>query len=151
MPLPVWPGSGSILVFYTPLSLPFYSARGLTQTISPIKEKEQMERNINGWLVDLSLAQFEKYQSKITCTDMNAPTFDKVWQGNTCYIDCCTELPFATGGTPGRPLATGSSVRSDGNGTSYYYPKLYVMIRNIQLEFPEYTYAKKWEVDVEEV
>lgn len=144
--------SGTILVMYSPLGLPLYSARDLEQTLEAIPERDQAERNINGNLVDLNIpGLFEKYISNITCTDMHAPMIDGVWQGDTVVIDCCCELPFPMYGTPSRPLATNTSVRTDAGGTNFYYPKITFMIRSIKFGFKEYPHKYNWAIGVEEV
>ena len=151
MPLPA--AGGTNLVLYSPMGVPFYSARNLTQTIEAIKEKDQAERNVNGNLVDLSLpGLFEKYITKVTCKDMNAPMIGGVWQGQTLVIDCCCELAYPSSvDTPPRPLATGTTVRDDGNGTKFIYPKLTVMLRTISFGFEEYPHQYNWALGFEEV
>lgn len=151
--IPAQASSGTILVMYSPLGLPFYSSRDLEQTIEAIKEKDQVERNLNGNLVDLSLpGMFEKYTSTITCTDMHAPAIEGVWQGMQVVVDCCCELPFpASITTPSRPLATNTSIRNDGNGFKFYFPKITFMIRKISFGFKEFPHKYNWALGLEEV
>ena len=56
-----------------------YSARGLTQTLEPISAKSRVRRTVNGTLVDVSDAVFEKYRSTISCADQTVPALNDVW------------------------------------------------------------------------
>jgi len=150
--------SGSILVLYSPMGLPFYSSRDLEQTIEAIKEHDQAERNLNSNLVDLSLpGLFEKYTTRITCTDAFAPMIGGVWQGMQVVVDCCCEIAFPASiadvdvPTLIRPLATNTSIRNDGHGTKYIYPKLTCLIRGISYGFKEYPHKYNWALNLEEV
>lgn len=156
--IPAVHSSGSILVLYSPMGLPFYSSRDLDQTIEAIKEKDQSERNLNSNLVNLSIpGLFEKYITRITCTDMNAPMIGGVFQGAQVVIDCCCEIGFpasiADADVPTliRPLATNTSIRNDGNGTKYIYPKLTCLMRGVSYGFKEYPHKYNWALNFEEV
>jgi len=152
MPLPLTP-TGTNLVLYSPMGIPFYSARDLEQTLEAIGEKDQAERNINGNLVNLAIpGLFEKYSSTVTCTDMTAPMIGGIWQGQTLVMDCCCEIAYPSSVmTPPRPLATGTSVRDDGNGSKFIYPKLTVMLRKINQGFKEWPHTYNWSLAFEEV
>jgi len=73
----------TLLVMST-IGVPLYSARGLTQTLTPVSEaKPTPRRTINGELRWLGLTQMQKYESTISCTDQEAPAF--VWLHGSSY------------------------------------------------------------------
>ncbi len=117
----------TLLVLGTPTGITLYSGRGIQQDLSPIEQSAQPGRTVNGALVDLSLAQFRKYKSELSCTDMRAPILDKLWPGQQLVVDCISELNYLTaGGTPGRTVVPISS-RVEGAFT-YYRPRLTMRI-----------------------
>lgn len=144
--------SGSVCVLYSPMGLPFYSARDMECVLEAIKEHEQMERNLNGRLVDLSIpGLFEKYMVTLTCTDMFAPMIGGVWQGAQVVIDCPCQISYPSSvSTPPKPLATGTIVEDDGHGTKRIYPKLTCLIRGISQGFKEYPSKYNWSLKMEE-
>jgi hypothetical protein len=82
-------------------ALPEFAARGLTMTMRPIETSSQIERDVNGNLVDLmdGFEQFRKYKGTITCDDTDSPAFalvttddDAVWRGNTFMLTCIPHL-----------------------------------------------------------
>lgn len=127
-----------------------YSARGLTQTLVPIRQSQYLERTINGQLDDLSLTQFQKYSSEITCKDQQAPALDGIWPGRIVTVSCVTPLSYTTvGGTPARPIVTGSSYVV-GNFT-FYRPILVMRIVSISLGLEEYQADYVWKLGLEEM
>lgn len=144
-----FPAEGTLLV----LSLhgvPLYSARDLEQSLEPIKAASVTRRTINGTLVDLSLASFHKYESKISCKDVEAPALDGVFPGMALTVDCVSELVYrTTGGSPARPVVEGST-RTVGQYT-IYRPRLNMMVIGVQQRLSEYDHDIKWELDLEEV
>src|SRR6516225_2407417 len=97
----------TLLVLSTPLGIPFYSARGLKQTLTPIQAAgAYIQRDINGTLVDLDSgnASFQKYASKIECGDndtRSALALDGVWPGETrsppLALTCSAAWPSPSG------------------------------------------------------
>ena len=138
------------LLVLTPEGVPPYSARGLTQTLTPIQAAANYRRTVNGSLVDLSLEQFRKYASTISCEDQEAPSMDAVPIGAVVEVDCVAELGYlTTGGAPAKPVVTGSS-RVSGEHT-YYRPKLTMMVTGKSRETNEWGAAVSWSVELEEV
>lgn len=129
--------------------VPLYSARGLDQTLQPIDAAHVTRRTINGTLVDLSVDRFHKYQSKISCSDIEAPALDGVFPGLSLTVDCVAELVFATGGTPSRTVIAGSA-RTVG-GFTIYRPRLDMMVVSFNQSISEYARTVQWELDLEEV
>lgn len=72
----------------TGIDLVPYSARGLTQTLEPIDQSAVLKRTINGNLHDVSMAQFRKYKSTITCTDREAPELTGIYPGQQVTVGC---------------------------------------------------------------
>ena len=138
------------LLVLTPEGVPPYSARGLTQTLTPIQAASNYRRTVNGSLVDLSLEQFRKYASTISCDDQESPAMDAVPIGAVVEVDCVAELAYLTaGGAPAKPVVTGSS-RVSGEHTMYR-PKLVMMVTAKSQETNEWGAAVSWSVELEEV
>src|ERR1035437_913405 len=107
-----------------------YQGRGLTQTLSVIGAATQLERTINGTLVDFSAPQFRKYASKIPSpSDVNSPPLDGVFPGMEVTVHCAVSLAYVTGlsGAPFRSAVSGSSY-TDG-AYSFYHPELVMRVR----------------------
>lgn len=142
---------GTLLVLSS-MGIPLYSARGLTQTLVPIDAAGQQRRTINGVKDDLSQEQFQKYQSTISCADMNSPAIDGVFPGMIVDIDCIYELSYRTvGGSPSRPVVSGSS-RVVGAFT-VYCPKITAMVSpgSPKVQKDEWGGVVTWSIDFEEV
>jgi hypothetical protein len=129
--------------------VPLYSARNLDQTLDPIKAVAAPRRTVNGLLVDLAVDKFKKYESVITCSDVEAPAFDGVFQGMKVTVDCVAELVYRTvGGAPSRPVVDGSE-RVVGAFT-IYRPRLMMMVTGVQQSINEYGRRVKWSLTLEE-
>ena len=143
------PAEGTLLVLSS-MGVPLYSARGLTQTLTPIDAARQIRRDINGTLVDLSTEPFRKYSSKITCKDFNTPAIDRIYIGMILGVSCVAELAYTTSsGSPARSVVSGSS-RTQGNYT-FYRPILNMMVTGYSTSTEEYLGEVNWELDLEEV
>jgi hypothetical protein len=55
------------LLVLSGIGVPPYSARGLSETLTPIDASANLRRTVNGVLVDLSLAEMRKYHLSILC------------------------------------------------------------------------------------
>jgi hypothetical protein len=143
-----FPVEGTLLVLSVG-GVPLYSARDLEQTLEPIKAAASYRRTINGVLVDLSVTKFHKYESKIRCSDVEAPAIDGIFPGMTLDVDCVAELVFRTGGSPSRTVVPGSA-RVVGSYT-IYRPRLTMMVTGLQQRLSEYDHETKWELELEEV
>jgi hypothetical protein len=127
-----------------------YSARGLRQTLVPIRQSGNIRRTVNGELVDLSIDLFQKYASTITCNDQRVPALDGVWPGMELTVDCVAELSYPTsGGSAGRTVVSGSS-RTEGAFT-FYRPRLTMLVVDYQTILDEYRVDVGWTLDLEEV
>lgn len=125
-----------------------YSARGLTQSLTPISAALHMRRTINGTLVDLGQAQFRKYRSTISGTDQKSPTVGGIWPGALLTVECIAELAVS-GGSADRPAVTGSTY-TDG-GVTYYRPVLQMRVVGFSLDQDEYGAQVSWSLELEEV
>lgn len=140
----------TLLVMNT-IGVPLYSARGLTQTLTPAAEaKPTPRRTVNGELRWLGLSQMRKYDSVITCTDQQAPAFNGVWPGMEVLVDCVCELAYKTsGGSPAYDVVSGSSyVVGD---FTYYRPQIAFMVTDWQQSTPEYTHDYEWQLSLREI
>lgn len=133
------------------MGVPLYSARGLTQALSPIDASSHGERSINGVMMDFSYSQFRKYQSVITCTDQRVPAIDNVWPGQVVLISCICELAYPIGGSPGRQVVFGSSREETDSGFIFYRPVLQMMLAPWALTYPEYARDIQWQLSFVEV
>lgn len=128
-----------------------FQARGLTQTLEPISEAADLERGVNGQLIDLSNPIFRKYRSKITCTDVDAPPLDNIWPGMEVTVDCAVSLCYLTGnpGSPMRPEVSGSSYTQ--GAYTFYRPVLQMLVMQPSLRFEEWKADVTWVLDLEEI
>jgi hypothetical protein len=144
------PASGTLLVLSTPMGIPLYSARGLKQSLNVIRQAQQLRRTVNGGLIDLSLSQFRKYASTISCTDQRAPAIDGIWPGQILTVSCVAELSYLTaGGSPQRTVVSGSSY-TEGDYT-FYRPQLTMRVITPKTEMDEWKCSVGWALDLEEV
>ena len=136
------------LLVLTPEGVPPYSARGLTQTLTPIQAASNYRRTVNGNLLDLSLEQFRKYGSTISCEDQEAPSLDAVPIGAIVQVDCVAELAYLTAG--GAPARTVVASRTSGEHT-LYRPRLTMMVTGKSQEQNEWGASISWSLELEEV
>lgn len=143
--------SESTLFNLVGIGMPPYSARGITQTLEPIQTSGQMRRTINGTLEDLGATQFRKYQSSVTCTDMDSPALSGIWPGMTVTVECIPELcyPDVTSEGAERTVVSGSS-RSE-NGFVWYRPQLTMKVAGFRIGTDEYGASCNWSMDLIEV
>ena len=143
----------TLLVLSTPLGIPFYSARGLKQTLTPIQAATaNIQRDINGTLVDIaSNSSFQKYASHIECGDSDTRStlaLDGIWPGQLVTVDCVAELITKT--TPARTFVPGSEW-TDSSGFLHYRPRLNMMVTNFSSQESEWEATVTWSIDLEEI
>ena len=126
-----------------------YSARGLSQTLTPIQQAAPPKRTVNGKLKDIGLAQFKKYASTISCTDQAPPVFDGAWPGLQVTVDCVVPFSRVTAAAPERPIVPDSEYE-DG-GFTLYRPRLIMRIMTFDVQKDEYGAAISWNMTLEEV
>lgn len=138
------------LLIMSPIGVPLYSARGLTQTYTPIMEaKPPPRRTVNGEARFLGGSQMQKYDSVISCSDQNAPPFSGVWPGGTITVDCVFEFSYLTAtGSPERTVVEGSS-RVVGNFT-LYRPRMTFLVVDFDDSFAEYDATQQWRLQLTE-
>lgn len=127
-----------------------YSARGLTQSLTPIDAAKQTRRTVNGNMIDVSAEQFRKYKTTISCTDQNTPALDGIWPGQQVTVDCVATLSYKTaGGSPSRTVVPGSSY-TEGSFT-IFRPRLNMIVMDYDTTEDEYGAVVSWKLDLEEV
>ena len=133
----------------TGIGIPDFSARGLTESLRPIKGPPP-RRTVNGALVDVTDPLFEKYALTITGSDQEPPAFDNTWTGKTVTVDALTKLAFlTTAGPAGRTVVPGSSVA---NGLfTVFRPRLIMLVIDWTLGREEYPAQLPWSLELEEV
>ncbi|MEN8237079.1 MAG: hypothetical protein ABFQ95_06010 [Pseudomonadota bacterium] len=71
--------------------LPPFSARGCTQSLTPIVNGE-LRRTVNGELIYTGNSLHEKYKSVIKGVDKSAAAFDAIWVGAKVKVGCIQRL-----------------------------------------------------------
>lgn len=132
------------------MGVPPYSARGLSETLSPIGAAASMRRTVNGTLVDLSASQFRKYAIAISGSDQQPPACDGIWPGQEIIIDCISELCILTDTEGPRHAAVSGSEREDGDFT-FYRPQITARVVSFQQQTDEYGAVVAWTLSAEEV
>jgi hypothetical protein len=141
----------TLLVMNT-IGVPLYSARGLTQTLTPVSEaKPQPRRTINGELRWLGLTQMRKYESTISCTDQQAPALDGIWPGQAVLINCVCELSTRVGDGFDRTVVPGTTPRTTEDGFVYYYPQIAFMVVDHNTSMDEYAHQYQWQLSLREI
>lgn len=128
-----------------------YQARNLSQTLAVIKEASQAVRTINAALRDVSNHAFRKYESEISCTDINAPPLDGLFPGNIVTVQCASILCYKTGnpGSPHRNEVSGASWTL--GEFSFYHPVLEMMVIDVNENFEEWKSDFQWKLKLAEV
>lgn len=137
------------LLIISPIGVPLYAARGLTQTLTPVAEaKPPPQRTINGEARFLGGNQMRKYDSVITCTDHNAPPFSGLWPGDLVLVQCVCELSHLTGTVAERSVVSGSS-RTVGDFT-LYRPTIEFLVVDFDQAIQEYAAEYQWRLSLTE-
>lgn len=126
------------LLIMTPIGVPLYSARGLTQTVAPITEaKPTPVRTVNGEVRFLGGSQMRKYNSTISFNDQHPPPFGELWPGDTIVVDCVFEFSYLTHtGSPERTPVEDSE--HEVGDFTLYRPRMAFMIVDFSKSFSEY-------------
>ena len=103
--------------------LPFFSARGCTQTLT-LLNAPSLRRTVNGRLVSFSNPLHQKYTSVILCQDKSPLACDELWVAAALRVDCIQYLACAVARevnrlTLGRELVDGSGILQDTRGNEY--------------------------------
>jgi len=148
----VIPGSSDTLLSITGMGNFHFQARGLTQTLEVIQAASQLQRDVNGNLIDMSAPQFRKYQTTIEISnEVNAPPIDGFFPGMEVTVDCVCSLSYVTGttGSPNRTVVSGSDW-TEGVYT-FYRPQLTMLVKSISESFDEWGNKVGWTIALEEV
>lgn len=130
--------------------LPFYSARGIIQTMKPIGASNSQRETVNFERVDLSLSKSRKYASRVSARTIRPPAIDNVFPGTKLLVGCAYLLSYATvGGTPSRTAVSGSTFTE--NGWTFYRPQITFMVTDLSEGFAEWEADNDWFIDMTEV
>lgn len=140
--------TGTVLTISV-MGVPYYSARGLQQTLAAIDQAKNFERTVNGALRNLAPTGFQKYKTTITCTDVNGPAIDPFPIGLQVTVECVAELSYPAAGSPSRTVVDGSS-RQEGDHIKYR-PALDMIVVDFTEQKDEFGAVTQWELDLEEV
>lgn len=146
---PLAPNAFTLLVMVG-VDVPPYSARGVTQTLTPIAQASQNRRTVNGSLKDISFPGFRKYKSTISCNDQRPPNFDGKWPGLTVVVDCVAELSYSPFSETRQREAVPDSEHAEG-AHNVYRPRLTMKIMSLNIDTDEYACQTGWSMDLEEV
>ena len=156
------------------IELPVGSDRGVRQTLEPIDGGAEMRRTVNGDLVILRNAAFEKYRTEISASDLAAPALGGVWTGDRVRVHCVARIweRLGSDGTvelsrkpvKGSVVATsradgsrvpvvvdGRSVSAPGASSVSYRPILDCAITRLSTDEEEMTVATSWSLSLEEL
>ncbi len=147
----VLPANADTLLTISGLGTMLYQARGLTQTLTVIKESQQLARTINGLLIDMSVPQFRKYTSKVSAKDVTVGPVDNLWPGMEVTVGCAAYLSYLTGnpGSPFKDQVSGSAYTM--GAYTFYRPLLTMRIINVSVNDNEWNAESQWELELEEV
>ncbi len=136
------------LLIMTPIGVPLYSARGLTQTLTPTQAaKPAPRRTINSTARFLGGSQMKKFDSTITCTDVNAPPFSGLWPGDLVTVQCVEELSYHTDtGSPERTVVISRVV----GAFTLYRPEIEFMVVDWNDSYQEYPDQHGWQLTLTE-
>ncbi len=146
------PSSNETLLILSTIGIPLYSARGLTQDLTPSPEaKPTPRRTINGLLVNLGLTQMRKFDSTITCTDQQAPALNGIWPGMQVLVNCVCELSYPTSGGSADRTVVPLTSRTTTDGFTYYRPQMEFMVLDLSQGMNEYQHDYVWKLSLREV
>lgn len=132
------------------LTVPEASSRFVRQTLSPIPQAANFRRTVNMQLRNVAPAAAQlKYKTVISCQDINAPIWDQLRIGMQIVVDCIEELFYEIGGTPQKPVVTGSE-RTFG-GVVWYRPRLTMLVTEWGDDMEENQVIRSWSLGAEEI
>jgi hypothetical protein len=70
---------------------PPFSARGCTQTLTPLVNGE-LRRTVNGELLFTGSAGHQKYRTRLQCLDASSPALDGIARGEPVEVGCIARL-----------------------------------------------------------
>lgn len=151
-----------------------FSARGCTQTLSPLTQ-EVLRRTINGVLISVGNGGHRKFKSTISCKDKAPPAFDGLWNGTLLKVGCIQSMTQAIPRNSQKIRlerealslhlyeSSGKTwpVRKEQDrwvsislgfpgGFLTYQPLLFMMVKNYYLETDEWGSCVGWTLELEE-
>lgn len=125
-----------------------YSARGLSQTLTPIDEASHLERSDNGELLDFSYIAMQKYKSTITGSDVRPPSIDGKWPGKIVVVECIATLCHPEDEDFDRePVNYDEAITYEG-GFVIYRPRLTMRVLSFDTDHNEYGAIVGWKIDL---
>lgn len=73
------------------ISFPPGSDRFISVSVEPISAAADMQRTVNGDLLNLSRAAFRKHRLSVSCEDQRPPGFAEIWPGH--YVEAIAPDP----------------------------------------------------------
>jgi hypothetical protein len=81
----------STLLSVSGMDLSPYATRDLTMTLE-MTQTGEIERDIDGNAVDMTIVQFDKYRVTVACTDHEAPPLTGIRKGSIHTVVCIPSL-----------------------------------------------------------
>lgn len=132
--------------------LPLFSSYNCEQSIDYIPAATNTERDLNGYLIDLTRPELRKYTTTIQCNDVMMPiSMDGIWPGMPVTINCICQFVYPINGTPQRPVVPGSTYYTPDGQFIAYMPQLSCLIDNFSNKFDEWGAKVGWTLKASEV
>lgn len=145
------------------VGIPPRSAMGVRQTLTPIGSGD-IERDVNGGIVNMSRSTHQKYRSVISADSLRAPAFDGLWPGAEVTVDCVAQLSQSGNAAGGlsRTSVPGSVWYTDAAGNkltdpldpavvaTIYCPRLSMVVTGLDQDFDEWGAAVGWSLTLVE-
>lgn len=124
-----------------------YAIRGVQQSYDWIEQAKQVKRTINGKAKDLSLAQFRKLLTTVSCNDQAPP----VWipPGTLLTVGCAAYMSYKTVGGSAQYTAVSGSSHVDGDYT-FYRPSVAMILRELTIDADVWQAGVNWSMTLEE-
>lgn len=128
-------------IVFSGLGFPDYCARGASVDVTPIQQSKQFRRDVNGKLLDVSDPVFQKYQVKVSGSDVAFPDLGGVWPGKLVTVT----TPVIWGAS-----ATGATGASPPTGYTGYAVQITGRITDFSGTRNEYDAESVWNIVIEE-
>ena len=146
------PPAHSVLVISGISGIPLFSSYNAQQDLGYIEASKNLDRDLNGNLVDLSRPELQKYTTSISANDvMFTIGMDGMWPGQQVTIDCIVEFIYGVGQSPAYPAVPGSDYLLPDGLFRSYRPRITMMIEDFSIKYDEWGARVGWTLKASEV
>lgn len=128
------------------IALSPYATRGLKMTMEPIDQASQLERSINGELINFGSDRFQKFKVQISGDDQRPPALDDRWPGDDVTVDAIVRM-----GVNGAAVHATTGITITEGSYSFVRYQLVCKIVNFSIEGDEWQAGVAWKLDLLEV